>query len=86
MKTEQVTRLNQVVIDDDVVLSKSELIKSFVNDFEGAKRHDDGYAYLMIGEKEYCVVLYNITYLGMPHPLFKKRVQIKNSIKELYEL
>lgn len=86
MKTEQVTRHNQVVIDDDVVLSRSELIKFFVSDFEGAKKHDDGYAHFTIGEKEYCAVLYNITYLGIPHPLFKKRVQIKNSIKELFSM
>ena len=36
------------------------------------------------GEERFCIYFKNISYLGTPHPFFKKRIQIGDAFKDIY--
>ena len=76
---------DSVVEDYGEILTNSELqffIKGFFQNLVVDKK---GYIYGKHRDKEYCIYYKNISYLGNPHPKFKKRIQISNDFKTIYE-
>lgn len=83
IKVEQVT-INHTIVDDyGEILSKSELNKVFIDNFKNIKIAHNA-IYGEINSSKYCIFCKNISYLGTPHPFYKKRIQIPQSFKKLY--
>lgn len=86
-KSEQLNSLMQVVIDYDSPLTKKEdflrvLRKSLSESvYAISYKNKTVYVYDENGRKHY-LLLASITYLGHPHPLFKKRMQLKTWYKD----
>lgn len=75
---------NQVVEDFANILSKSEINNLLIKNFENIELRDN----VLYGDyfgKKYCIFAKNISYLGNPHPIFKKRIQIPNNFIDLYK-
>lgn len=83
LKVEQITYDSEVVLDYDQSLSKSELQELLCNSFPNSWI-ENGFVYGKYCDKTYCIYYKNITYLGTPHPLLKKRIQIGDNFKNLY--
>lgn len=74
-KVEQVTRSGDIVLDYDETLTPKQ-IDALMSDLFGPvlKRDDKQFVlYNKIG-----ILACNVTYLGHPHPLYKKRIQLKS--------
>ena len=92
-KTEQILKNGEIIYDYDQTLSVKEIDKLMESLFEPVLRKDDKQyvLYNKIG-----ILACNVTYLGHPHPLYKKRIQLKtyyldyltrnsiNNLKTLY--
>lgn len=81
---EQLDENGKVVCDKDISYSPVEL-KQIVKDHYNIVGEDNG---CLIGEYEgirYACYLKNITYLGTPHPKYKKRVQLGDNFIEKYQ-
>jgi len=79
---EQVDSNGIVVTGYDNSLSKSKIVEKLKLYFENISFLDD----LIVGEYKnvrYSILIKNITYLGNPHPIFKKRIQI-SGLPEFY--
>lgn len=84
VKSEQITR-NGVVLDDlGEILNETELKEIILKYFPNS-REEIGCVYGIFESKKYCIYFKNISYLGIPHPLHKKRIQIPMSFNNLYE-
>lgn len=82
-KVEQVNAKGEIVLDYDTSLTKTEIFKELKNYFPNIRKEND----LIIGSyesKNYSILIKNVTYLGHPHPLFKKRIQI-SGLPEFYD-
>ncbi len=82
VKVEQILR-KKVINDYGEILSYSE-IKKIIKSFFPNIFEKDGYLYGLYNNKEYCLFCKNISYLGNPHPHYKKRIQISNNFISLY--
>lgn len=83
VKSEQITK-NGIVLDDNAeILTRKELQDIILKYFIDTKICDKK-IYGTYGDKKYCIFYKNISYLGNPHPLHKKRIQIPKSFNELY--
>ena len=73
-KTEQILKNGEITIDYDQTLSKKEIKNLMFDLFEPVIREDEKQfvLYNKIG-----VLACNVTYLGNPHPIYKKRIQLK---------
>lgn len=83
---EQVLTDGTVVKDYDESLSTSELFSKLEKYFPNIRR--DSGSKLIIGEykgNKYSIRCKNITYLGIPHPIYKKRIQISNDLVDFYK-
>lgn len=80
---EQITTDNTIVEDYGEILYKNELVKIFIDNFTNI-RIINNIIYGEINSKKYCIFYKNISYLGTPHPFHKKRIQIPESFKKLY--
>lgn len=80
---EQISKDLSVVKDYDQSLSPKELRDVLLSVFPNSWIDGD-YVYGKYDEITYCIYSKNITYLGTPHPLFKKRIQIGDKFKKLY--
>ena len=81
---EQVLSDGTLVQDYDESLSISELFNIIKTYFPNIKKINN----LIIGEykgNKYSIRCKNITYLGNPHPIFKKRIQISNDLMDFYK-
>lgn len=81
---EQVDSEGIIVMDYDTSLSKSAIYKRLLEYFPKINKSATG---MIIGEYEakvYSIRIKNITYLGNPHPEYKKRIQIPNDLQEFY--
>lgn len=80
---EQITENGAIVYDYGEILSPTELneilSKYFYCDSFGA-----GFAYATYNGIRYCLCYKNISYLGNPHPSFKKRIQIPEWFVDKY--
>lgn len=84
LKAEQINENLEIVMDYGEILSKDELVEILLNNFPNTENKDG----VLYGEKEgkkYCIYFKNISYLGTPHPFFKKRIQIGDNFKKIYK-
>mgnify|MGYP003313567995 CR=1 FL=1 len=74
-KVEQVTKSGGLVLDYDETLSPKEIDQLMIDLFKPVLKKDDKQfiLYNKIG-----ILACNVTYLGHPHPLYKKRIQLKS--------
>lgn len=84
VKVEQIYNGN-VVEDYGEILSKSELQYFLKNVFPSLSVKDNNYLYGNYNGKDYCIFYKNVSYLGNPHPIFKKRIQLPLDFKKVYE-
>jgi hypothetical protein len=74
-KVEQVTKDNQIVEDFDQKLTPSEIGAVMSSLFGDAVTKDR--KQFVVGKKV-AILASNVTYLGYPHPIFTKRIQLKD--------
>ena len=83
IKVEQVKKNGHVLLDYGEILSKKEEIELILQSFPHTYLENNQ----IQGKYDSCkfsLVVPNISYLGNPHPLFKKRIQINNRFKDIY--
>lgn len=81
---EQVEQDGSLVMDYDQTLSVRRLYEIILQTFPNIYKDTDG---MICGEyrgKHYSIRVKNVSYLGNPHPLYKKRIQIPKDIKDFY--
>lgn len=81
---EQVDTEGNVVFDYDNILSTKELYERISNYFPNISRDEEGMVVGYFDENKYSIRAKNITYLGNPHPFYKKRIQISNDLLDFY--
>lgn len=78
--------LDSTVVEDYAeILTPTETKEIICNSFNGAKINSNGYIYGSYMGMEYCILCKNISYLGNPHPIYKKRIQIPELFINLYK-
>ncbi len=82
---EQVDMDGNIVIDYDCSLSSSELFNRVNKYFKNIYKDEQGVVCGTYEDNEYMLRMKNITYLGNPHPHFKKRIQIADDLKQFYD-
>lgn len=84
LKVEQINSDLTIVEDYGEILTDTEIsdivIKCFPNTYI-----KDGYIFGRYNKTDFCLFIKNITYLGNPHPISKKRIQIPQNFKRVYE-
>ena len=80
MKSEQIYN-NLIVLGEDNKLTSTQ-IENILNQFVKVKHRVNSKFFVEFQGKEYIFLIKNITYLGTPHPLFKKRIQISKGWQE----
>ncbi len=83
IKVEQVCDNYEVVEDYGEILTKKEVQHILQKNFKGTT-YEDGCLYGEKAGKKYCIYFKNVSYLGTPHPFFKKRIQIGDNFREIY--
>ena len=83
IKVEQIDERHQVIEDYGEILSRSEMVALLLKNFKNSK-YQNNCIYGEINNKKYCIYFKNISYLGTPHPYFKKRIQIGDNFKSIY--
>ena len=73
IKVEQINERFEVVEDYGEILTREEMICIFERYFP-ALEHRNGCLYGNYGTDRFCIYFKNISYLGTPHPFFKKRI------------
>ena len=84
LKSEQINENLEIVMDNGEILNKDELVNILLENFPNTEEKDG----VLYGEKEgkkYCIYFKNISYLGTPHPFFKKRIQIGDNFKTVFK-
>lgn len=78
--------LDSTVVEDYAeILTPTETKEIICNSFNGTKINSNGYIYGSYMGMEYCILCKNISYLGNPHPIYKKRIQIPEHFINLYK-
>ncbi|MDA9817301.1 hypothetical protein N9C19_00860, partial [bacterium] len=78
-KVEQVEN-NRIILDYDQTKNRSEFLDLFQNNFPGAS-YVNGALNINLNGVGLNLLIKNVTYLGHPHPVFKKRIQIPGTWK-----
>lgn len=73
-KVEQINRNGVVVIEEDNILGKKE-IQALLSMYFPVEK-ENNYFIFYKNNKKYYLLVKNITYLGHPHPIHKKRIQV----------
>ena len=81
---EQVDIDGNIVNDYDTSLSVKALFEVISNSFPFIYKDEDGMICGEVDGKRYSIRAKNITYLGHPHPAYKKRIQIAGDLQEFY--
>ena len=84
LKSEQINENLEIVMDNGEILNKDELVNILLEKFPNTENQDG----VLYGEKEgkkYGIYFKNISYLGTPHPFFKKRIQIGDNFKTVFK-
>lgn len=71
-KIEQVSTTNKIIIDYDRTLTKKQIIDNYKQLFDNIIIEDKQ----VIINNNVALLTMNVTYLGHPHPIFKKRIQM----------
>ena len=82
-KVEQITASGEIINDYGEILTKSEISNILTSHFPNLERKSNLF-YGIYENVKYCIVCKNISYLGVPHPIHKKRIQISSSFKNIY--
>ena len=80
---EQVTTTGELVTGCDNILTSSEILNTLKEYFPNIEKNEIGIIGNYQGFK-YSIRVKNITYLGNPHPVYKKRIQISPDLQEFY--
>lgn len=80
---EQISENLSVINDYDQSLTQKELKDLLLDVFPNSSVNGK-FVYGSFFGKTYCIYCKNITYLGTPHPYFKKRIQIGDNFKNIY--
>ena len=80
---EQVDHDGNTYMDVDISLSAKDLLKVLKTYFPDIRK-DKGMITGNFKDRLYSIRVKNITYLGIPHPVFKKRIQISGDLKDFY--
>lgn len=83
VKVEQINLVGNIVEDYAEILNQAELSRIVENTFR-CNSVEAGTAYGEYKGKKYCILYKNISYLGIPHPIYKKRIQIPTSFIKKY--
>lgn len=83
---EQVDTDGNIVEGFDNSLSTSEIYALLEQNFPGIYKDENGIICGCIGQVTYSIRIKNITYLGIPHPTFKKRIQISDDLQSFYRI
>lgn len=81
---EQIDHDGNTYMDVDISLSAKglfEVLKTYFPDI----RKDNGMITGNFKDRPYSIRVKNITYLGIPHPVFKKQIQISGDLKNFYK-
>jgi len=81
-KVEQVNRDGKVVIQADSIYSKDEIYTILSKLIPSIQKERSYFTYFVDNEKYYLLIK-NITYLGHPHPLHKKRIQVSSKWSQI---
>lgn len=74
-KTEQILRNGDIFIDYDQTVSTKEIKKILFELFDNVIK-EDGKQFILYDK--IAILVSNVTYLGNPHPIYKKRIQLKS--------
>ena len=83
---EQVDKDGNITYGLDCSLTSSEIYENVVAYFPNINIDNDGIMNGRLDGKRYSLRIKNVTYLGIPHPIFKKRIQIADDLQEFYRL
>ena len=77
--------LNSTVVEDYAeILTPAEIKEIVCESFKDSTIGSDGYIYGSYMGTKYCILCKNISYLGNPHPIYKKRIQIPDGFINLF--
>lgn len=77
--------LNSTVVEDYAeILTPTEIKEIICESFKDSTIGSNGYIYGFYMGIKYCILCKNISYLGNPHPIYKKRIQIPDSFINLF--
>lgn len=82
MKNEQILKNGHLCLDYDQTLTRKKIKTLFENLFQGNVIEDEKQ---YIAFNKVAILTANVTYLGTPHPLYKKRIQLKDYFLEYYQ-
>ena len=82
---EQVTSSGDIILGCDFSLSTSEIFDRLQKYFPNIEKDSDGFIHGNYKGFKYSIRAKNITYLGNPHPEFKKRIQISDDLPQFYQ-
>lgn len=83
---EQVNTDGTIVCDYDQTLSVRALYERIATYFPGIYRDEDGIICGVYQGRKYSIRAKNVSYLGNPHPVFKKRIQGRPGVHPTYFL
>lgn len=84
LKVEQINSNNEVITDYSEILSSNELNQIILENFKDTY-YDNGQICGRFDKYNYAIYSKNISYLGIPHPVFKKRIQIPSNFLKIYD-
>lgn len=82
---EQVTSSGDIILGCDFSLSTSEIYDRLQKYFPNIEKDSDGFIHGNYKGFKYSIRAKNITYLGNPHPEFKKRIQISDDLPQFHQ-
>lgn len=83
---EQVNKDGDIFLGCDYSLTTKEIFLTLKRYFPNIERTKDGLITGKYHGHSYSIRIKNITYLGNPHPAYKKRIQIPNDLLEFYDI
>lgn len=85
VKVEQVNKDGDIVMDYDIRLTVNEIYECIHSHFPGIHKDTNKVICGSCHGTQYMIRVKNITYLGHPHPHFKKRIQISGDLQKFYQ-
>lgn len=85
VKVEQVNADGDIVMDHDIRLTVNEIYERIESHFPGIHKDANKVICGSCHDTKYMIRVKNITYLGHPHPHFKKRIQIPGDLQDFYQ-
>ena len=85
IEVEQVKSNGEIVVDYDTSISVTKIYDRVKAYFPNIYKDAEGIIVGKYNDKKYSIRAKNITYLGNPHPAFKKRIQISNDLQDFYK-